>query len=248
MVILSPDSSAQTSSCGSTTTLRAEGLVSTPQIGSTAKFGTTGGCIIDPKAAFAPFKIPTFDELKSLYFDQSKANKITLTEARNILPSKILGDNVYYVMYDLDVGVNPTGSGTQVILVNGMLSIWNNYTYGYGDPNSGTVFIVKGGVYIYPTATLIEAVIIAEGSICTAYDVTTACPATNQTTSQLVINGSLISLTETAPIKFRRTLADNNQPAEKINHQVKYLVLLRNLLSDTFQRWSEIPWKNKVLP
>lgn len=49
---------------------RATGLVSTPSL--TGSFPTSGAAVIDPKAAFAPFKIPTFDDLKSLYYDQKK--------------------------------------------------------------------------------------------------------------------------------------------------------------------------------
>ncbi len=60
------------------------------------------------------------------------------------------------------------------------------------------------------------------------------------TAQQLVINGSLISLNADTPIQFKRNLADNISAAEKINHEVKYLVLLRNLFSDTLERWSEV--------
>lgn len=49
---------------------RATGLVSTPEITSNSKFGSTGACIVDPKAAFVPFKIPSFDDLQSLYYTQ----------------------------------------------------------------------------------------------------------------------------------------------------------------------------------
>ena len=60
---------AQTVNCPGTGTPRAEGLSTTPQLDGV--FNTTSGaCIIDPKTAFAPFKIPTFDDLKSLYYTQ----------------------------------------------------------------------------------------------------------------------------------------------------------------------------------
>lgn len=57
--------------CGSGTA-KATGLVSTFNLPTNSNFGTTGACIVDPKAAFAPFKIPTFEDLKSLYYDQKR--------------------------------------------------------------------------------------------------------------------------------------------------------------------------------
>lgn len=55
--------------CGSGTA-RATGLVSTADLFPGSNFGSSGACIVDPKAAFAPFRIPTFEDLKSLYYDQ----------------------------------------------------------------------------------------------------------------------------------------------------------------------------------
>lgn len=55
-----------TGSCG-TGVAKATGLVSTLDV---VNFGTTGACIVDPKAAFVPFKIPSYEDLKSLYYDQ----------------------------------------------------------------------------------------------------------------------------------------------------------------------------------
>lgn len=143
-----------------------------------------------------------------------------------------------------------SGFKTGVVFVGGNLNINNNYTYGGTDttvaPLIGTVFVVKGNVNISQNVTRIDAVIISEDTICTAYS-GTACLDGQTITPQLTINGSLISLTESAPIKFRRKLGetgalkDSTDPAEKINHQVKYLVILRDLLSDTYQKWSEIP-------
>lgn len=66
-----PPPPGPTSSCGSGIA-KAEGLVTTPALPSGSNFNTSGACIIDPKAAFAPFKIPSFDELKSIYYDQKK--------------------------------------------------------------------------------------------------------------------------------------------------------------------------------
>lgn len=238
-----------------TTTARAEGLVTSPQVGATSKFGTSSGaCVVDPKAVFTPYKVPTYDDLKSLYFDQAKtSDSVTKHDpllgdkTHSDIPMTTGNDHLYYIKKttatdgNLTISGNIPGNQTGVVFVDGNLNIGpipgNQLTYGDA---SGLVFLVKGNVNISQSITRIDAVIISEGTICTAFD-GIVCPGSNVTLSQLVINGSLISLSEAAPIKFRRALANNIQAAEKINHQVKYLVILRNLMSDTFQRWSETP-------
>lgn len=246
-----PKPQAQTTSCTANTP-RAEGLISAPQLSPGNKFGNSSGiCIIDPKAAFAPYKIPTYDDLKSLYFDQLKTSSSIAKEAKT--GNKNQGDisfsgsdRVYHIKKtssssvdgDLTIEgpITPVGSGgkTGVVFVEGNLNINTNITY-----REGLVFIVKGNVNIDPTVATINAIIIADGTIYTAG--ANCLNSSVSTTSALTINGSLVSLTESSPAKFCRTLADNTDPAEVINHQVKYLVILRNLMSDTFQRWSEIP-------
>ncbi len=233
---------AQTTNC-TTTIPRAEGLVTSPQQSATAKFGTTSGaCVTEPRAGFAPFKVPSYDDLKSIYFDQSKATKITTLSSISA-STAFSGSSLYYVNGDLTVSGTPTGSGTQVVFVNGKLNITSDYTY--GTALTGTVFIVKGDVNISYSPTLVtrvDAVIVSSGVICTAYD-GVSCPGANVTTSPLTINGSLVSLNDAAPIKFRRSLTDNSCPncaAEKVNNQVKYLVALKDLFSTTLQKWSEV--------
>lgn len=246
---LYPVSAQSAGSCASTGTssVRVQsGLVSSPLVQQNL-VNESGFCIIDPKAAFAPYKVPTYDDLKSLYFDQAKprsnlvktslnGNKdqdnIPLTDAGN--------EYLYYINGDLTISSNIPGNQTGIVFVSGNLFINPSSGRLTVDVNSGLVFVAKGNVNISQSVDRVDAVIISDGIICTAYD-GASCPAVNVSTSQLVINGSLISLNAAAPIKFRRALADNSQPAEKINHQVKYLVILRNLLADTFQRWSEIP-------
>lgn len=155
-------------------------------------------------------------------------------------------DHLYYIKGNLNILNDIPGNQTGLIFVDQDLLI----NPGSGklmqpppvNPNSGLVFIVKGNVNIHQDVTRIDAVIITEGTICTAYD-GTSCPSgftDPAITSPLVINGSLISLNPDQPVQFKRTLTDNAEPAEVINHQVKYLVILRNLLSDTLQKWSEV--------
>ncbi len=252
---LSP-SHAQTSACPPSTTYLATGLISAPIINSLpGTFGgsTSGACVVDPGSAFAPFKIPSFNDLKSLYYDQAKSTS-------SISKTKIIGDatntnlnftlinNLYDITGNLTINsANPgTGTGSGIVFVEGNLNITGNYTYGTG--TTGTVFVVSGTVNIAQAVTRVDAVIIAGGTICTASQLDNSCPSQNQPSSQLIINGSLISLTTSSPIKFRRTLAVNNIPSEKINHQIKYLVILRNTIVSTIQRWSEISGPYTPLP
>lgn len=148
-------------------------------------------------------------------------------------------DSIYHFTQNLviDSPDDIVGNNRGVVFTAGNLLISQN---NIGSTQEGLVFVVKGNVNIHKDVTRIDAVIISEGTICTAYD-GTACLDGKTITPQLTINGSLIALNGSAPIQFRRALTDNSQPAEKINHQVKYLVILRDLLSDTYQKWSEIP-------
>lgn len=150
---------------------------------------------------------------------------------------------LYHINGNLGISGNITGSYTGLVFVDGDLNISADYYYGTSStgpvaPLIGTVFVIKGNINISPSVTRIDAVLISQGKIYTAG---TNCAPSSVTTSPLVINGSLISLSQDNKIQFCRTLTDNTQAAEKINHQVKYLVILKDLISDTLQKWSEIP-------
>lgn len=240
-----PNAFAQTSgTCSpsaSGTSIIQGGLVSAPDLANNV---VNGICVIDPRAAFAPYKIPTYDDLKSLYYTQSKASKTDDTPSgsseanQGNLRSALNSYDVILYRGGLRIGNISGTPKTAVVFVDGKLSF--NQNFDLGDANSGIVFIVKGDVIIDPTVTKIDAVIIAGGTIYTAGN---GCLKSNTpTTSPLTINGSLISLNtlNSSSIIFCRTLTDNSKPAEMINHQIKYLVILRNLMSDTYQKWSEI--------
>lgn len=165
-------------------------------------------------------------------------------------------DFIYHVAGNLNIEGNNDGDGTGVVFVDGNLNFNGNYCYGATGATAtgtaddcsaatspagliGAVYIVKGDINIASNVTRIDAVLIAEGTIYTeGAECSKSSPPAG---SPLTINGSLISLNPLKPPVFCRTLLDNSQPAEKINHQVKYLVILRNLISDTYQKWSEIP-------
>ncbi len=223
---------------------RAGGLISAPNVSN--KFSnSTGQCVIDPNAAFAPYKLPSYETLKATYFDQSKStSKLDYTGnlGESQLSSYLNGSspkNLIHISGLLGMNSNNiSGSNTAVVFIDGDLYFSSPMTqFTYGNGNSGIVFVVKGNVNIDPSVQQIDAVIIAGGSIYTAG----AGCATNSVvvTSSLTINGSLISLGSN-PIKFCRALSDNSQAVEKINQQPKYLVLLRNIFADTLQKWSEI--------
>lgn len=226
-------------------TSRVSGGLITAQDDIDSKFSSNsaGVCAIDPNSAFVSYKIPTYADLKSIYFDQAKDNYILEINKNNPIPSTdatqnnipmgVTENQLYYIDGNLNVSSAPSGSKTGIVFVNGNLNFTNNYIY--GSDTAGTVFIVSGDVNIASTVTRIEAVIIAGGTIYTADN-----PCNPNPISQLIINGSLISLTEGQPIQFCRTLIDNSQAAEKINYQPKYLVILKDIFSGSLQKWSEI--------
>lgn len=236
---LIPTTFAQSANCGGGTVPRAEGLVTAPNL--SGKFGTSGACVVDPKTAFFPFRIPTYDDLKSLYYDQSKLPKNTIS---GNLPSSFGGDGIYQSNGDITVNNSPDGNGTEIIFVkDGNLNINQNIIYHTNDGGGGLVFIVEKDINIAPNVTQIDAVLISAGVIFTAGANCSTSQVTQSSGSPIValkVNGSLVALNQGNDIRFCRKLRDNKDPAEIINAQGKYLVLLRNLMSDTLQKWSEI--------
>ncbi len=209
---------------------RATGLITSKDL--VGIFGnTTGNCAIDATSAFVSYRIPGYQYLKSVYFTQSKANKVLNI---TVMPS-ITDQTVYQASGNLTVSANPTGNGTAVIFVDGNLDITTNITYGTN--SSGLVFVVGGDINIASAVTTINAVLISEGTIYTA---NAGCGTSSVSASQLTIKGNLISLDATKPIKFCRVLADNSAPAELVNFQAKYLTILKEILSSTWQKWTEI--------
>lgn len=236
LLLVTPPLFAQTNTkCDAGTGNRAQGLVSTPNISAISKFKTSGACVSDPKAAFVPFRIPNYADLKSIYYTQSKATKATQLKGNN-------NDYIYNTTGDLtiDSPSDITGNNTGLIFVDGNLSITKDFKN--NNSKSGTVFIVGGNIIIDSTVTQIDAVLISSGFIYTGV-VTgqTNCTTSSVATLPLNINGSLISLNSENPIKFCRKLQNNNSPVEIITTQPKYLVILKDLMSDTYQKWSEIP-------
>lgn len=246
----SPPALAQSSACLGATPFRADGLVDTPNL--SGKFNTSSGtCVIDPKASFANFKIPSFDDLKVQFYTQAQ-NSSTITKhtevasPQNLPGGKIdLGGNKDH-LYSFSDNVTITSNSNFTGNNNGVIFVSKDLTIGPLDNNqltivsdtTGLVFVVGGNVNIDSSVTRIDAVIISSGTIYTAGN---GCH-TSQTAvgNTLIINGSLISLNPIAPIQFCRKLPTNNSPAEIINWQAKYLAILNNLFAAPFQKWSEI--------
>lgn len=249
-VILNSQINAQSTICsGGSDVNRADGLVSSPQLSGI--FNTSSGrCIInDYKAAFASFTLPTYEKLKSLYYTQAKSTgSVAKENPLSSLPNEgivLAGgkDHLYYFTGNLALARSNDikGNRTGVIFVDGNLTIGPipNSELTYGSNDTGLVFVVGGDVVIDKTITRIDAVIISSGTIFTAGE---DCLTSKISAKQLVVNGSLIPLDIQKPIKFCRNLGVDNEtkPAEKINQQPKYLVILKDIFFDTFRKWSEV--------
>lgn len=214
-----------------------DGLITTPILYNNFS-NTTGACVVGNPASFVPYKIPDYADLKTIYYTQSKATKTV--ETGNILLNP---DNNRLYNYTNATGVSADsiayGNKIAVIFVEKDLTINRNIT-GTG----GLVIVVGGDIKIATAVIQIDAVLIAGGKIYTAGGAA-GCGSSSPVSAinKLVINGSLISLDSNKTIEFCRTLGagNNTTPAELINNQPKYLVILRNLYSDTLQKWSEIP-------
>lgn len=216
------------------------GLISAPDAGS--NFGNSSAtCVTGSPATFAPFKILGYNDLKSIYFTQSKASKPAPNPNTANTLGAVTDGNIYNYTSATGVSTGAVGTpysytGTAVVFINGSLSINGNIT---GTADKGLVLVTGGDINIDAGVTQINAILISGGYIYTKGAGCILSPAPG-TDSRLVINGSLVNLNSSSPIRFCRRLADNSQAAELINNEPKYLVILRNLYADTLQKWSEI--------
>ncbi|QQG43049.1 MAG: hypothetical protein HYW45_02445 [Candidatus Daviesbacteria bacterium] len=241
---------AQSASCTGSTPYRAEGLVAATSL--SGKFNTSAGaCVLDPKAAFFSFKIPSFDDLKVQYYIQ--ANNPTITKHAEVAsPANLPGGKIDLGsekdhLYSFSDNVTITGNNDFPGNRSGVIFVSRDLNLGPLSSNkldtsknaTGLVFVVGGNVNIDSTVTQIDAVIISSGTIYTAGG---GCTTSSTSVSNtLTVNGSLVSLDETKPIKFcRKLLTSNQNPAEVVNWEGKYLAILNNLFASSFQKWSEI--------
>ncbi len=243
--VLAPSSAA--SSCGDSP--RANGLVTSPSLDTSVgvKFGTTAGsCVTNTNEAALPtFQIQSYDDLRALYYDQFKAHsgvtKRSLSESINLStlnPINFSGDNIWFTnLSNFNIPSSGiTGSGTQVIFIDGELEIQHDINYHTGNAAGGLVFIVKGNINIDASVHQIDAYLISGQTICTGYDFgSNSCPGglAAKDTVPLVINGGLVSLNNSTSIRFRRDLTDNSTAAEQVNYDPKYLYLLKGMVSQS---------------
>lgn len=219
------------------------GLITANSISN--KFGNTAAnCVIGSSAPYTPFKIPTYNDLKSFYYTQSKINSVAGNTGLSTFSSNP-STSLFNITGDLTINTNITHDPIpMLVFIDGNLYI-DLDSFTFGNTHSGVVFVVNGDVKIKKTVTRIDAVIISTGKIYTAVENSTeTCNSSFPviTPSQLTVNGSLVSLDSSKPIEFCRSLGETNTntPAEKIINQSKYLVILKDLYSDTLQKWSEI--------
>ncbi len=244
---LHPPVQAQASGNCSTSINRSNGLVATPNI--TGSFGTSAGvCVIDPAASFVPYKIPTYDELKSLYFDQVAPNPPTVDKntingnsdgnAMNFTGNKY---HLFYITGNLSLTQSINGDDSGIIFVGGNLNLGPvpSGQFVQGNGTHGIIFVVQGDINIDVDVIRIDASLIGNGNIYTAG---ANCAVTSVLTNNpLIINGSLIEINSVKAIKFCRNLRDNTKgAAEQVNYQPKYLYIMKDMLSEKIQRWSEV--------
>lgn len=219
-----------------------EGLISADSV--TGNLGNTDQtCVLGNQAGYRDFNVPSYDDLELQFYTQSRSSAKKTTP--DSLPTNggwgfnaSPADNGIYLQTSNQILSSADGSGVQIIFIEGNLDITGDINYADTDPYSGLVFVVKGNINIHNNVTKVNAVLIAAGStsiICTAYNPSTsACSDNTVYTSQLVINGSLISLNKTKlpsnikAINLARNLLNNTAPAEVINKQSKFLYILKN--------------------
>jgi hypothetical protein len=133
-------------------------------------------------------------------------------------------------------GAFSTTAQTVVVFIDGDLYIDSDVNYG-SDSASGLVLVAKGNIYIAASVKKINAILVNESYIYTSGSSTIPVP----NSQQLVVNGSVISLAQNgARIYFSRSLNPNSQPAEVVNYQPKFLVLLRGLMTQSYTIQREI--------
>lgn len=221
----------------------ADGLISAGG-GITGKVDSaTGACVVDPAAKYATYELPkNYEELKNTYYLRAKPistttrNASTSDTTQSGIRNLDTKNQIYNFTGDFRVSGNISGDKVGIIFIDGSLTIQNNLDY--PATSGGLVFIVKNNVFIVSNVTKIDAVIISFGEICTLANPSRTClstPTSNPYNDQLIVDGSFISLNQASPIKFIRSLRDNREAAELIIQQPKFLVLLKDIFSETLE-------------
>ena len=214
-----------------------------------SKFSFNDKCITSNRALIPQFGIPTYLEMRSIFYEQAK----TISGKVNKQPKLVGGINHQQIVFsgndahiywvnngDLTIGGGISGNPVRLLFIDGNLLINQNITSGNGNAQ-GLVFIVQGDINIAPTVTNIDAVLIVYGNFCSGFSAG-SCPSPIEA-PKLTIRGSVMYLnpdTSTSP-KFVRTRDSvvNNEPAEDLIYDPKYLVILNNIMTRTLSVWTE---------
>lgn len=238
--------------CGTGTTKAIGGLVSAfsidPNFGSS---GCVSGSLSYIPVNQARIVVSDYQALYNKYYARSADLAIPKITISGIVSSPIVGqgtnNSLIYSNGDLTlqgtVLQGPLNSKVMVFFVNGNLNIQTDITEARNNQNGGVVFVVKGNVNINVNVREINAVIISGGVICSACDVNSTDVSNDIapfTDPQLIINGSLIALDPTKNINFTREYNTNIEPAEIINAQAKYLVILDDIFGERVKIYREI--------
>lgn len=155
---------------------------------------------------------------------KSYADYQSLTSAKTIVSSLQATSGVYQINGDFTAtnsGMNgsfKTGNNKQIYFINGNLTIDSNVDV---SNSSAVMFIVSGNVRIDKNVTSIEAAIVADGNMQTAYNLSEGEPS-----ATLVLNGVFSA----NKFEFQRTLQGTNNstdPSEEFHYEPRFLVDLK---------------------
>lgn len=149
----------------------------------------------------------------------------------------VSSDGVYYVTGDYTVSNQEIPNDfdnaifSQIVFIDGDLTIEDKIDI---DDRSALMFIVSGNVNIDKNNNYVEAAIIADGNLFTAYDI-----GEGEHTGTLEFYG----LMQADRIYFQRTLQGTNNedtPAEDIQYEAKYLIKLRDFFGKNTVSWRAV--------
>lgn len=203
-----------------------------------------GTCVYGQANKIDTATIPTYDDLKSIYFDQSKsATKSTITNLNS--GALTTGGNLFYYNGGLEITSKlEVPNKAVVVFINGNLTLnpngaGNEEIVTVGSNSSGIVFIVKGDIRVGKNVSKIDAFMITEGVFCSSWDKDES-KCSKSDGKQLVINGSVIAINPNNPPSFMRTNGVNASPSEKIIYQPKYIPLMSSVMAKNETYWSEV--------
>lgn len=199
-------------------------------------------------------------------FQQNSPGTINLTD-NSTSPKAFL----YNVKGDLVLNSDFTGNQTGIFFIDGNLTINSNLDYpnglvfiaqGYVHINSDVTHDSSYSMHPSTTGTYpppgdknymqINALIMSYGQFCSGWS-SEGCNidyfknrlASYPDNPLLVVNGSVVALSATnanQPL-FVRYIRNNIIPAEEVNFQAKYLVILRKIFSRTRIIYTQINWE-----